>query len=114
MTVCWCKVCHGDARSPLPGCLRPSKHECPDCGTRHWTPQQRKLEHLRTTTCAHCGRICGDSYMVHDELWAKADVDRGVLHLRCLQIRLGRKLTLGDFTNYPINETIKFAVEVLA
>lgn len=44
-------------------------------------------------------------YMVHNELWEKAHPHgHGMLCLPCLQTRVGRRLTLSDFTSAPINQ----------
>jgi hypothetical protein len=69
--------------------------------------------------CFDCGidtLASGDS--VHDHLWkvvwpntkqATGRIEKPlseILCIRCLELRLGRALTPGDFTTAPINETI--------
>lgn len=47
-----------------------------------------------------------ERYMVHDEVWAAADMDEngGELCVPCLETRLGRQLTPDDFpTDIPMN-----------
>lgn len=58
--------------------------------------------------CQDCGCKHPEPYGVSDELWAAAGMVEGVLCLDCLQKRIGRDLTIFDFTNYPINEGIRF------
>lgn len=60
--------------------------------------------------CPHCGQSVGrDYYMVTDETWALAEVPiDSQLHLLCLQERIGRPLTIEDFTEAPVNMLIHF------
>lgn len=51
--------------------------------------------------CRHGGRW--EHYMVWNELWAAAQMTEGFLCVGCLEARLGRELTSGDFTSAPIN-----------
>jgi hypothetical protein len=51
-------------------------------------------------------------YMVHDHVWKSAGMpvgigpeDTGFLCLGCLEIRLGRRLTACDFTEWPVNSS---------
>jgi hypothetical protein len=57
--------------------------------------------------CRSCGintdRI-GEYYMVHNELWKCAGLGNGMLCIRCLERRLGRRLHKRDFTRYPVND----------
>jgi hypothetical protein len=62
----------------------------------------------RYCNCAECGEVCSDYYMVRNEVWAAAGMSHGVLHLRCLEKRLGRDLTLDDFMDSPANAAIRF------
>lgn len=43
-------------------------------------------------------------YMVHDKIWIKAKMKKGMLCIGCIEKRLKRKLTTNDFTEYPINK----------
>lgn len=47
----------------------------------------------------------GEYYMVHDSVWAFANLDAGMLCIACLEQRLERKLTKSDFTDFPINSS---------
>lgn len=51
--------------------------------------------------CRHKGRW--EYYMIRDELWMAAGMRDGFLCIRCLENRLGRRLTPEDFTKVPIN-----------
>jgi hypothetical protein len=61
--------------------------------------------------CADCGvDTCpvetgsrAESFMVHDEIWAAAG-DEDHLCVGCLEHRLGRQLTPGDFTDCKMND----------
>lgn len=54
--------------------------------------------------CKECHLPVDDQYMVKDELWKKFHGSpRGVLHIACLEKRMGRPLTLDDLTRAPIN-----------
>jgi hypothetical protein len=53
--------------------------------------------------CVDCGRCTssiGEYYMVYDEIWAASGLEPndGMLCLRCLERRIGRELSLDDFT----------------
>ncbi len=72
--------------------------------------------------CRDCGKpICyaTDYYMVHDRLWCRAfkiklerypdgsnNCPAGMLHIKCLEKRLGRKLRQRDFPDFPVNNGI--------
>ena len=50
--------------------------------------------------------------MVHDALWLKANpTDSGMLCIGCLEVRLGRTLTSEDFTDAPINQPYRAAIQ---
>ncbi len=54
--------------------------------------------------CAECGLEVEDYYMVYDSLWNAVGAGDGFLHIRCLEDRLGRPLTVEDFTLCNCNE----------
>lgn len=61
-----------------------------------WTTSKRVI-----ARCVHCRRFFRerDHYMVRNAVWAAAGMDNyqaGYLHMRCLEERLGRKLTGAD------------------
>lgn len=59
--------------------------------------------------CAACGGHVSELYMVHNEIWRTVmPSPKGHLHLHCLERRLGRFLTIEDFTNTAVNEMIFF------
>jgi len=69
----------------------------------HSPPPHRKL-------CRDCGvdtidRGAWNYYMVHNDLWDVAGVNRDMLCLGCFAHRLGRPLEASDFTLAPINNT---------
>lgn len=52
--------------------------------------------------CKCCGEL-NEPYMIHNELWKAVDGGKGLICLLCVEDRLGRPLTLNDFTQAPIN-----------
>lgn len=57
--------------------------------------------------CLECRAPVADFYMVHDDIWNQAaeEQDRkGMLHLRCLSIRLSRSVTSADLTSAECND----------
>ena len=63
----------------------------------------------RSFQCDLCGEAERSGYMVHPHVWAQAmPTPEGLLHLNCLEIRLGRPLTVDDFTAAPGNEPLRF------
>jgi hypothetical protein len=66
--------------------------------------------------CADCGRdtIGVEYYMVHDHVWAAAgmadDADSEFLCTGCLERRLGRPLSGGDFPAAPAHQLARHVV----
>lgn len=61
--------------------------------------------------CFHCGGECFDQYMVSGEVWQRVRPEgprrgRELLHLECLEMRLGRRIQADDLTDAPINNTL--------
>jgi hypothetical protein len=85
---------------------RPQGHRCTFCHKIHFT--DREFNWL--LACRECGQVCGEDYSLLDEVWALTGLDSkgGRLHLKCVEKRIGRKLTLEDFSNFPVNEGIRF------
>src|SRR5262245_29474652 len=55
--------------------------------------------------CTHCRRKIAlwENYMVTNDVWLSAmKTERGILHLKCLEVKLGRELRENDFTVTPI------------
>lgn len=50
----------------------------------------------------HTGKI-GEYYMVKNTLWHEHGVERGMLCIGCLENRMQRSLTKGDFTKCALN-----------
>lgn len=67
--------------------------------------------------CLDCGVDTGHTdqyYMIHDELWLSVNPGRkGMLCFSCLENRLGRRLTLSDFTDCPLSSMLCFLVPFL-
>ncbi|WP_063340573.1 MULTISPECIES: hypothetical protein [Pseudomonas] len=62
--------------------------------------------------CQDCPEdtLGGDYYMVHNALWDHVNPNiAGMLCLPCLEIRVGRRLQPGDFTDAPINSPARIA-----
>jgi hypothetical protein len=79
-------------------------------------PPCRTLRSLRGLACRHtdhegcrcvdCERDTielGEYYMIHDHVWPLPRRGAGMLCIGCLERRIGRRLTPGDFTDAPIN-----------
>jgi hypothetical protein len=68
----------------------------------------------RDYLCKHCGEVSGESYRIHDELWAQTGLGKhdGVLHLKCVERLLGRPLSLKDFTHHKINAPVRFGYDL--
>ena len=67
----------------------------------------RRKARFAIRPCADChADTFGEYYMVHDELWAAAGMERlgGRLCIGCLETRLGRQLTAADFTPVEVND----------
>lgn len=75
-------------------------------GTRslmYFDRQRREAERMTGTCCSHCGKQDfrpRDDYMVRESVWRQAHPEgfKGLLHLHCLQERLGRLLKVDDFS----------------
>ena len=59
---------------------------------------------FRCRDCAACTNCEFEYYMVHNELWDRTGLDRGMLCIGCLEQRIGKLLTARDFTDAPIND----------
>lgn len=74
--------------------------------------------------CLHCNEPFHEDYMVENAVWREAVPDvaeryaamiaeglpkHGLyLHLRCLEARLGRRVTLADLSKAPCNDSIRY------
>lgn len=62
------------------------------------------LEGFECLDCQVNTSEIGEYYMVWDEVWYQAVPDgKGMLCFSCLETRIGRSLTIQDFTGAPIN-----------
>jgi hypothetical protein len=60
-----------------------------------------------TWTCAECGISCReDYYMLEHTVWDKIAKRNELLHLKCVEKRLGRKLRKSDFMDIPFNKEV--------
>lgn len=91
-------------------------HSCPECDRKHAPNEIAQRYRRRSTTCVECGRFCGDNYYLAREVWKATGLERfdGVLHLACVEKRIGRRLTLEDFTDAPLNDQVRWVAEHLA
>lgn len=73
-----------------------------------------KHERLVRRTCEACGGelTVDDYYMVHDDVWLSVMPKKGFLHMQCLERRLGRFLTIQDFTSSIVNNLIVMGVRL--
>jgi hypothetical protein len=69
---------------------------------------------VRGHYCFDCEMDIPQNYMVHDEVWELAGLasNGGLLCFDCLENRLGRKLTIDDFSDKPINAEILFGYKL--
>lgn len=64
---------------------------------------------IKQWTCEDCGIDTFltrnvDYYMVYDAIWQRHGCAFGMLHIACLEKRMGRKLVApDDFTDCPVN-----------
>lgn len=67
----------------------------------------------RASKCISCADLNNDDYAVHDDLWRSAygSSQAGFAHIRCLEKKLGRKLTVSDFKNALVNAALLWAFE---
>ncbi len=92
----------------------PPKHPCPTCKTPHWTPAERRAMAKLWDNCDECGARVYDDYMLKDEVWKLTGLrfgpGGGVLHLPCVEKRIGRSLTIDDFAPYSVNDALRWAL----
>ena len=75
-----------------------------------------RFKELANFMCKDCNGHA-DTYMVHDDVWAKAvpeDPKTGGVYIciKCMELRLKRPLSIVDFGNWPVNEPIRFGFEL--
>lgn len=71
--------------------------------------QDRMLGNESERICDHCGYPThySASFMLEDDVWLEANQGRleGFMHIDCVEMALGRPLTIDDFKSAPINLT---------
>lgn len=75
-----------------------------DGETDPWTVEEELKRGFQCVDCA-TNTLDGDEYyMVHDHVWeGEAKMDKGMLCIGCLEVRIGRALTPADFIDAPVN-----------
>jgi len=58
--------------------------------------------------CDDCGEVIDWLFHVNDELWNEFAGKKEILHAKCFEKRMARKLKLSDFTNALVNHSIFF------
>ena len=62
--------------------------------------------------CSHCGKEDFDFYMLKNEIWRRVSISgKGTLHLKCVEILLGRRLTSEDFKPIAMNDAIIYLLK---
>lgn len=76
-------------------------------------PEEELQDNYTEFECLDCNvntLFIDEYYMVQFPLWAEANpAEAGMLCIGCLEKRIGRTLTVNDFTEAPINYFCKFA-----
>lgn len=63
--------------------------------------------------CIVCGRPNHDLYMLIDNVWSTAGFEADdQSHVACVETRLGRRLSLQDFSDAPVNDVIRFGASM--
>ncbi len=59
--------------------------------------------------CGHCGKTVSQGYMLKNEVWGRVwESKKGFLHLKCVEERLGRLLTVEDFKECWLNGALLY------
>ena len=66
----------------------------------------------RITYCETCFTVKNTSYMVQNIIWEKYSMKYSILCLECLQEMISGKLTIDDFPDLPINDSIHFGYKL--
>lgn len=59
--------------------------------------------------CQVCEKTPHKIYMVKDDLWEQSELDGFICH-KCFESRLGRKLTIDDLLDVPVNDWLKWQI----
>jgi len=108
---------HKPAKEEGPRTLDLPTHACPECGRRHMTPADNERVNAHHRTCVHCALPVFYDYLLKSDVWAATGLGYhdGVLHLPCVEARIGRRLSLADFEDscakqgQSINDGIRWA-----
>ncbi|MHA2068118.1 MAG: hypothetical protein ACXABY_27470 [Candidatus Thorarchaeota archaeon] len=89
---------------------------CPDEDTSERLKSLRDAITLSVTcerktffACLRCGDHCFDQFMVKDSVWrTEADLEPrdGVIHLKCLEAIIGRRIGVSDLSDVAMNEML--------
>lgn len=108
--------------------MSPLRDKIPDILTKlletgKWDKEEilsiiKRFNNRREKICPVCGIDSSDyrnfvslEYMVKDSIWTSAGLAKNqIAHIQCLEIKLGRPLILNDFSDFPINNLIKWAL----
>ncbi len=62
--------------------------------------------------CSYCDEEDFDHYMLKDEIWREVSKYReGTMHLKCVEILLGRRLVSEDFKSIALNSSIIYLLK---
>lgn len=62
------------------------------------------FEDFKCITCDINTFYIHEYYMIQDDLWKKVNPKKkGMMCIGCVELKLGRTLTSGDFPDYPVN-----------
>jgi hypothetical protein len=89
-------------------------HKCPDCDKRHLSPEDHREMRKHFDYCAHCGEICPEMFMLEDHVWRQTGLDfsDGVLHIRCVEKLIGRRVSFNDLVQGAgMNKAILYFAE---
>jgi hypothetical protein len=80
------------------------------------TKEYETFEKQNVSNLFFCCHDCDDDdieyYMVQNDLWEKYGCGLGMLCIDCLEERIGRKLTVEDFTDCNANDECDFVQEL--
>ena len=66
----------------------------------------------RITYCEVCFTWKNTFYMVKKPIWEKHSMGHSILCLECFQEMIGRKLTIDDFPDLPINDSLHYGYKL--
>jgi hypothetical protein len=76
----------------------------PDPGEAAMTREMQEPRPVTDLSCFDCGSDA-DWFMLHDAVWFETGMgEEGNLCIACVEDRLGRMVTRGDFADVPLND----------